>query len=157
MARPKKKLLAPVADLAEAPHPQIAAVTEALNPEVTTPTVEVQPPTPVLETPEPVKVTLTVVQAPLQQTSAPVPSARITVTNDIFPDTDKSEMDRYICVIKNCEAAMRISDLITHQRDLGLWGVHQYDNNSRNTFARSFYFRERVNAVKALNHAISLR
>jgi hypothetical protein len=46
---------------------------------------------------------------------------------------------------------------ISHQRDLEMWGVHQYDKSrSRNTYARSFYFKDRQNAVKALDYANKL-
>lgn len=75
---------------------------------------------------------------------------------DVFPEADRREIDRYFCVIKNRDGASRISDMITHQRDLGLWGVHQFDNSSRNTYARSFYFKERSNALRALEHAQKL-
>lgn len=75
----------------------------------------------------------------------------------IEPEADRYEMDRYICVINNSEQASRISQAISHQRELQMWGVHQYDKNqSRNSYARSFYFKNRDNAVKALAHALTL-
>lgn len=74
----------------------------------------------------------------------------------ITPEFDAREMDRYFRVINNSEAASRIAPQITHQRELQLWGVHQYDNASRNTFARSFYFKELRNAQHALEAAQKL-
>lgn len=85
---------------------------------------------------------------------APAPAQPVEV---IQPEADRYEMDRYICVINNSEQASRISETISHQRDLEMWGVHQYDNNrSRNSYARSFYFKNRLNALKALDHANKL-
>jgi len=82
----------------------------------------------------------------------PAPSPEV-----ILPEADRIEMDRYFCVINTSNQASRISQAISHQRDLQMWGVHQYDNNtSRNSFSRSFYFKNRDNAVKALEHANSL-
>jgi hypothetical protein len=75
----------------------------------------------------------------------------------IFPEADRVAMAGYIRVINNSNQASRITQTISHQRDLEMWGVHQYDDNrSRNTYARSFYFRDRQNAVKALEHANKL-
>jgi hypothetical protein len=75
----------------------------------------------------------------------------------ILPEMDRVEMDRYICVINNSNQASRIMQAVSHQRDLEMWGVHQYDNNrSRNSYARSFYFKNRENAVKALEYASKL-
>jgi hypothetical protein len=75
----------------------------------------------------------------------------------IQPEADRVEMDRYFRVINNSEQASRIMQAVSHQRDLQMWGVHQYDKNqSRNSYARSFYFKNRENAVKALAHAEQL-
>jgi hypothetical protein len=75
----------------------------------------------------------------------------------ILPEMDRVEMARYICVINNSNQASRIMQAVSHQRDLEMWGVHQYDNNrSRNSYARSFYFKNRENAVKALEYASKL-
>lgn len=75
----------------------------------------------------------------------------------IFPEADKHEMDRYFCVINTSNQASRILQAISHQRDLEMWGIHQYDNNpSRNSYARSFYFKNRENAVRALEHTNKL-
>lgn len=77
--------------------------------------------------------------------------------SSILPEIDRTEMGRYFRVINNSEQASRIMQAISHQRDLEMWGVHQYDNNrSRNTYARSFYFKDRQNAVKALDHSNKL-
>lgn len=82
--------------------------------------------------------------------AAPIPEA-------IFPEADKHEMDRYFCVINTSNQASRILQEISHQRDLEMWGIHQYDNNpSRNSYARSFYFKNRENAVRALEHTNKL-
>ena len=87
-----------------------------------------------------------------------MPPADNNLPQRIFPEADQREMDRYICVINNCEQASRIAESMTHQRDLQLWGVHQYNaGGSRNSFARSFYFRELANARAALDHASKLR
>jgi hypothetical protein len=75
----------------------------------------------------------------------------------ILPEIDRVEMSRYFRVINNSEQASRIMQAVSHQRDLEMWGVHQYDNNrSRNTYARSFYFKDRLNAAKALDYANKL-
>lgn len=74
----------------------------------------------------------------------------------ISPEVDAREMDRYIRVINNWEQADRISDVISHNRETNLWGVHQFNNSSRNTYSRSFYFKDRVNAVTAVTHAKQL-
>lgn len=75
----------------------------------------------------------------------------------ILPEMDRVEMDRYFRVINNSEQASRIMQAVSHQRDLEMWGVHQYDkSHSRNTYARSFYFKDRQNAVKALDYANKL-
>lgn len=75
----------------------------------------------------------------------------------IEPEADKYEMNRYFCVINNSNEASRISQTISHQRDLEMWGVHQYDKNqSRNSYARSFYFKNRLNALKALDYTNKL-
>lgn len=79
------------------------------------------------------------------------------ILSKIQPEVDRHEMSRYFCVINNSEEASRIMDAISHQRDLEMWGVHQYDKNqSRNSYSRSFYFKNRDNAVTALNHAKKL-
>jgi hypothetical protein len=95
-----------------------------------------------------------------QITETPVQEAPKTPKNDlasILPEIDRVEMDRYIRVINNSEQASRIMQAVSHQRDLEMWGVHQYDNNrSRNTYARSFYFKDRQNAVKALEYTNKL-
>lgn len=87
------------------------------------------------------------------EVTAPVLEADPFAVGRIFPEVDQREMDRYFCVINNRTTASLISETITHQRDLNLWGVHQFDNESRNSFARSFYFRDRINADKALSVA----
>lgn len=75
----------------------------------------------------------------------------------IQPEADRIEMDRYFCVINNSDQASRIMQSVSHQRDLEMWGVHQYDNNrSRNSYARSFYFKNVENAKFALEHARKL-
>jgi hypothetical protein len=75
----------------------------------------------------------------------------------IFPEADRVAMAGYIRVINNSNQASRIMQTISHQRDLEMWGVHQYDDNqSRNTYSRSFYFRDKQNAIKALEHANKL-
>jgi hypothetical protein len=69
----------------------------------------------------------------------------------ILPEADRIEMDRCFRVINTSSQASRISQAISHQRELQMWGVHQYDDNrSRNSYARSFYFKDRENALKAL-------
>jgi hypothetical protein len=77
--------------------------------------------------------------------------------SSILPEIDRVEMGRYFCVINTSNQASRIMQAVSHQRDLEMWGVHQYDDNrSRNSYARSFYFKNRENAVKALDHASKL-
>jgi hypothetical protein len=87
-----------------------------------------------------------------------VPKTVLNIPEPRFtPKADSDEMDRYFRVIYNREEAERISQMITRQRDLNLWGVHQYDSNgSKNSFARSFYFRELNNAQYAVDHAQGL-
>jgi hypothetical protein len=98
---------------------------------------------------EPVAV-LEPVQEILETPTAPIPEA-------IFPEADRYEMDRYFCVINNSTQASRIMQDISHQRELFMWGVHQYDNSpSRNSYARSFYFKNRDNAVKVLEYTNKL-
>lgn len=77
-------------------------------------------------------------------------------TERITPSSDKSEMDRVFRVINNRGHALSICRNITHQRDLNLWGVHQYSDASQNSYARSFYFRDKANAEKALAYVDSL-
>jgi hypothetical protein len=90
------------------------------------------------------------VQAILETPNASIPDM-------IFPEADRVAMGGYIRVINNSNQASRIMQTISHQRDLEMWGVHQYDDNqSRNTYSRSFYFRDKQNAVKALEHANKL-
>lgn len=80
------------------------------------------------------------------------------ILDSIILDVDRCEMSRYFRVIYNSTEASRINQAISHQRDLEMWGVHQYDNNrSRNSYARSFYFKDRSNAVIALQHALDLQ
>ena len=74
----------------------------------------------------------------------------------ITPATDQCEMDRVFRVINNRGHALSICKTISHQRDLNLWGVHQYADESQNSFARSFYFRDRNNAQKVLDYAEKL-
>jgi hypothetical protein len=92
----------------------------------------------------------------IEEPQAVVPSTVQAAPPPITPEADAREMDRYFRVINNSEAASRISTQITHQRELQFWGVHQYDNASRNTFARSFYFKELRNAQYALEAAQKL-
>lgn len=92
------------------------------------------------------------VQEPTPDNNLP----EVVALEPIFPEADQREMDRYFCVINNCEQASRIAQAVTHQRELQLWGVHQYTNGSRNTYSRSFYFRELANARAALAHATTL-
>jgi hypothetical protein len=95
-----------------------------------------------------------------QVTEVPVQETPKAPENDllsILPEIDRVEMDRYFRVINNSEQASRIMQAISHQRDLEMWGVHQYDKSrSRNTYARSFYFKDRQNAVKALDYTNKL-
>ena len=95
-----------------------------------------------------------------QVTEVPVQETPKAPENDllsILPEIDRVEMDRYFRVINTSNEACRISDTISHQRDLEMWGVHLYDkNHSRNSYARSFYFRNRLNALKALDYANKL-
>jgi len=81
---------------------------------------------------------------------------KIKPDDHIFPEADKREMDRYFCVINNREGALLISEDITKQKDLGLFGVHQYASISKNSFACSFYFREFSNALRAIQYAKNL-
>jgi hypothetical protein len=109
-----------------------------------------------------IKEVLDEVPTPVENTAVNTPNTVINAVPNIpeprfSPKADSDEMDRYFRVIYNREEAERISPLITHQRDLQLWGVHQYDSNgSKNSFARSFYFREMMNAQHALLHAQGL-
>lgn len=128
MARPKKSVLP------ETVTPEVEALTEQIKEVIT-----------VVPKSEEVPV-------PSAPASAPAQPEEV-----IQPEADRYEMDRYICVINNSEQASRISETISHQRDLEMWGVHQYDKNrSRNSYARSFYFKNRLNALKALDHAKKL-
>lgn len=90
--------------------------------------------------------------------SVPVPAPEVKAPEEVIqPEMDRIEMDRYFRVINTSNEASRISDTISHQRDLEMWGVHQYDkNHSRNSYSRSFYFRNRLNALKALDYANKL-
>jgi len=73
-----------------------------------------------------------VAEVPVQE----IPKAPENDLSSILPEIDKVEMSRYFCVINNSEQASRIMQAVSHQRDLEMWGVHQYDNNrSRNTYA----------------------
>lgn len=93
----------------------------------------------------------------VEKHSKPVSTDKNIQEPRFYPKADNDEMDRYFRVIYNREEAMRISPMITHQRDLQLWGVHQYDaNGSKNSFARSFYFRELNNAQHAVAYAQGL-
>ena len=128
MARPKKSVLP------ETVTPEVEALTEQIKEVIT-------------EVPK-------VEETPVPSSPVPIPEPPVEV---IQPEADRYEMDRYIRVINNSEQASRIMDAISHQRDLEMWGVHQYDKNrSRNSYARSFYFKDRLNAVKALDHANKL-
>lgn len=89
-----------------------------------------------------------------EETPAPVAEKKSpTDVSDVTPDIDAHEMSRYFRVINNSEQASRISSTVTRQRELNLWGVHQYTDVSRNSYSRSFYFREHRNAVHALEYA----
>lgn len=128
MARPKKSVLP------ETVTPEVEALTAQIKEVIT-------------EVPK-------VEETPVPSSPVPIPEPPVEV---IHPEADRYEMDRYIRVINNSEQASRIMDAISHQRDLEMWGVHQYDKNrSRNSYARSFYFKDRLNAVKALEHANKL-
>ena len=128
MARPKKSVLP------ETVTPEVEALTEQIKEVIT-------------EVPK-------VEETPVPSSTVSIPEPPVEV---IHPEADRYEMDRYIRVINNSEQASRIMDAISHQRDLEMWGVHQYDKNrSRNSYARSFYFKDRLNAVKALDHANKL-
>lgn len=129
MARPKKNKLSEAEVDASTPGVELPVITPVEKPE----SVIVEPSTPI---PAPV------VEAPEEA---------------IQPEADRYEMNRYFCVINTSNEASRISETISHQRDLEMWGVHQYDKNrSRNSYARSFYFKNRLNALKALDHANKL-
>lgn len=112
----------------------------------------------VLPTVETIVTEVKIVEPQIAET--PVQEAPKTPETDlasILPEIDRVEMARYFRVINNSEQASRIMQAVSHQRDLEMWGVHQYDNNrSRNTYARSFYFKDRQNAVKALDYANKL-
>jgi hypothetical protein len=130
MARPRKNT-----------SPDDAPITEEVN----TILVDEHSDTPVVNTP-----VETPVDTPVE---TPVPAE----PEVILPESDRIEMDRYFRVINTSNQASRISQAISHQRDLQMWGIHQYDNNtSRNSYARSFYFKNRENAVKALEYANSM-
>lgn len=151
MARPKKSKLSESKVDASTPIVEVKPV-EIVNAEV-----------PVIETPaveiEEVKVAVEeLAPAPPPPVMEEAQPKGIEKPEDvIIPEADKHEMDRYFRVINNSEQASRIMDAVSHQRDLQMWGVHQYDNNrSRNSYARSFYFKNRENAVKALEYAQKL-
>lgn len=81
----------------------------------------------------------------------------ITVPTATFiSDADKREIDRYFCVIDNSEKASRIDQTITFNREFNVYGVHQFINHARNTYARSFYFGSKDIAGKAVAHAQAL-
>lgn len=137
MARPKKNALP------ETVTPEVETLAEQIQ-ETSIPTAENK-------------------EASFTAPAAPTPTPTVSSEDDIppleqiLPEIDRSEMDRYFRVINNSTEASRISDTISHQRDLQLWGVHQYDNNkSRNTYSRSFYFKKRENALIALKYADKL-
>jgi hypothetical protein len=134
MARPKKNQIAEQ-EVATS-TPEVVGINNTVATVATVEASAVEEPTPPQVIVEPIK--------------EPTPEA-------ILPEIDKVEMDRYICVINNSNQASRIMQAVSHQRDLEMWGVHQYDNNrSRNSYARSFYFKNRENAVKALERAVKL-
>jgi hypothetical protein len=131
MARPKKS------KLPETVTPEVESLEKHISASV------INPPEVVAEVPPPV--------APSPVESKP------NFLDTIQPEADRSEMSRYFCVINNSEQASRIMQAISHQRDLEMWGLHQYDNNrSRNSYSKSFYFKSRENAVIALEHANKL-
>ena len=137
MARPRKN------KLPEVTIPEVEVLAEQISKAV-------EPPTEIINVPAPVESVVTVT------TSTPAP----TFEEDpkvIQPEMDRIEMERYFRVINNSDQASRIMQAVSHQRDLEMWGVHQYDNNrSRNSYARSFYFKSRENAAFALEHANKL-
>lgn len=137
MARPKKNQLSEQTVTGSTPEVQVVLQTV----ENTEPELKVQ-----AEEPQ-------VTEVPVQE----IPKAPENDLLSILPEIDRVEMDRYFRVINNSEQASRIMQAVSHQRDLEMWGVHQYDNNrSRNTYARSFYFKDRQNAVKALDYTNKL-
>lgn len=87
---------------------------------------------------------------------ATLAAPQTTKDEEVTPEADAHEMSRYFRVINNSEQAMLMSRTVTRQRDLNLWGVHQFSDISRNSYARSFYFKEHRNAVHALEHAKKL-
>ncbi len=137
MARPKKSKLPETEVEVSTPKVDINFISSASTEPTIVEEINVEP-------------TTTDMQPPPVATSAGVQEPEIT------PEFDAREMSRYFCVINNSEAASRISPQITHQRELQLWGVHQYDNASKNSFARSFYFKELRNAQHALAAAQKL-
>ena len=138
MARPRKN------KLPEVTTPEVEALVEQISKAV-------EPPTEIINVPAAAEPTVTTTT-----TSTPVPTFE-EAPKVIQPEMDRIEMDRYFRVINNSEQASRIMDAISHQRDLQMWGIHQYDNNrSRNSYSRSFYFKSRENAVIALEHAKKL-
>lgn len=135
MARPKKNQLSEQTVTDSTPEVQVVL------PTVETIVTEVK-----VEEPQ-------ITETPVQE----IPKAPENDLSSILPEIDRVEMDRYFRVINNSEQASRIMQAVSHQRDLEMWGVHQYDNNrSRNTYARSFYFKDRQNAVKALDYTNKL-
>lgn len=138
MARPRKN------KLPEVTIPEVEVLAEQISKAV-------EPPTEIINVPAAAEPTVTTTT-----TSTPVPTFE-EAPKVIQPEMDRIEMDRYFRVINNSEQASRIMDAISHQRDLEMWGIHQYDNNrSRNSYSRSFYFKSRENAVIALEHAKKL-
>jgi hypothetical protein len=136
MARPKKEKTQETPSAVSEPIKEVLVV-PPLTPEVVTPVV----PAPVITS----KVS--------NKTSN---SKKSTAEPSYWPPADNDEMSRYFRVIYNSEAASRISGEVTRQRDLNLWGVHQYNDSSRNSYARSFYFRDQNNALAAVRHAQKL-
>lgn len=130
MARPKKSNLSEEDVAAATPEVVLPVILPVENTEAATP----QP----------------LVEPQVEEPKAEEPKAE-EPEEVILPEADRIEMDRCFRVINTSSQASRISQAISHQRELQMWGVHQYDDNrSRNSYARSFYFKDRENALKAL-------
>lgn len=143
MARPKKIITQDLNSTTTEPNEEVLAVGPAAPEEVLPIIKEVVPAA--VTAPE---ITSKVVNKTDNTKNTPEPN--------YWPPADSDEMSRYFRVIYNSEAASRVSDTVTRQRDLNLWGVHQYNDASKNSFARSFYFREQNNALAAVRHAQKL-